>query len=603
MFLKLVSKTQTKHKENIYEEDYNHMYAWGGHAGESRLLHHKFIYVAILGVAMFAASCGDNSSADSDSCNEHEVISGNACICDNATNYYGESGSCVLCDGKHKVVKRNECVCEDGFKADDSGICTETKETCGEHQVEKDSKCVCDNASKYYGSPDNCQLCNEEDKEVKDNKCVCKEGFKADENGGCTKEKETKCGAHQDLIGDECVCESDRYVKSGDDCILETCTLGNNKCGTGADANIFYTCTDEGVYNKGNDCTSMGNHFICGNVIKYNEYGAYPELGCGCDRANNWYENSNGVCELQCAGGFDPTPSNDECICDASKHRAEITKGMCECDYKNGWTYSVDEDNVCVCDASLGLIEDNNGKCVCDIAGNWEEKGDGTCTCSGEVEKVFGRYCYKNFKEKKVGDVVTFGNYYQSNESTKEPIEWIILDIDHKEHGYLLISKYAIVSYHNEHVNAGFSWKDSNTRSFLVNTFYKDAFSASEMALMMSKSISSVTTDPDDSSPVTSNDKVFILSKDECETLIKKPSDRLALSTYYSCKMSDSNATGCTHLKYNSTWILRSPIYVEKKSGSDPRSYFPYVHNEDGSIKDSYGSVYLDMRPVIFVKY
>ena len=131
--------------------------------------------------------------------------------------YYGEAGSCALCEGEHKVVKDNNCVCDDGFEDDGNGGCKEktTSLTCGEHQVESNGTCVCDTGYEddgngrckekdvkcsenekaiddgcicdgdkgYYGEAGSCELCEGENKVVKDKNCVCEDELEDDGNG------------------------------------------------------------------------------------------------------------------------------------------------------------------------------------------------------------------------------------------------------------------------------------------------------------------------------------------------------------------------------------------------------------------------------------
>ena len=53
----------------------------------------------------------------------------------------------------------------------------------------------------------------------------------------------------------------------------------------------------------------------------------------------------------------------------------------------------------------------------------------------------------------KKGDYVKFGNYFQSNDTTKEPVEWLVIDENQDE--VLLISKYVLdaQAYNTNRVN------------------------------------------------------------------------------------------------------------------------------------------------------
>jgi hypothetical protein len=51
-----------------------------------------------------------------------------------------------------------------------------------------------------------------------------------------------------------------------------------------------------------------------------------------------------------------------------------------------------------------------------------------------------------NCNKIEIGKYVSFGNYYQENENSKDPIEWLVLDIDTENKKALLISRYALDS-------------------------------------------------------------------------------------------------------------------------------------------------------------
>lgn len=63
-------------------------------------------------------------------------------------------------------------------------------------------------------------------------------------------------------------------------------------------------------------------------------------------------------------------------------------------------------------------------------------------------------------------DAIYFGNYYQSNDKTKEPIKWRVLQV--KGNDALIISDKAIdVMHYNKSNSDGISWKNSTIRSWL----------------------------------------------------------------------------------------------------------------------------------------
>ena len=83
----------------------------------------------------------------------------------------------------------------------------------------------------------------------------------------------------------------------------------------------------------------------------------------------------------------------------------------------------------------------------------------------------------------RVGDIVTFGNYEQDNNTAngKEPIEWIILD--KREDGSLvLMSKYALDSKQYNTQDTSVTWETCTLRKWLNEDFYNAAFSTQEQA-------------------------------------------------------------------------------------------------------------------------
>ncbi len=87
-------------------------------------------------------------------------------------------------------------------------------------------------------------------------------------------------------------------------------------------------------------------------------------------------------------------------------------------------------------------------------------------------------------------DCIYFGNYYQSNKTTKEPIKWRVLSVDGNK--ALLLSdkildiyQYTLSEYANPIV-----WETSGIRKWLNNYFYNNAFSTSEKnSIILSKLI------------------------------------------------------------------------------------------------------------------
>ncbi len=99
-----------------------------------------------------------------------------------------------------------------------------------------------------------------------------------------------------------------------------------------------------------------------------------------------------------------------------------------------------------------------------------------------------------------VGDVIEFGEYFQSSQDEKEPIKWRVLETNGNK--ALLISEDILdcVPYNNELVPVG--WKGCSLRKWLNNNFFKEAFSQAEQ-LKIAETLNF--------------EKIFILSEDEVE--------------------------------------------------------------------------------------
>lgn len=112
----------------------------------------------------------------------------------------------------------------------------------------------------------------------------------------------------------------------------------------------------------------------------------------------------------------------------------------------------------------------------------------------------------------KKGDEITFGSYPQSG-SDKEPLTWIVLDVDNTKHAMLLLSKYIIDSkpYHTK--NVAITWENCTLRAWLNDEFMSTAFTKSEIDKILTTHLAN----PNNEFSKTAggndtDDKVFLLS-------------------------------------------------------------------------------------------
>ena len=90
----------------------------------------------------------------------------------------------------------------------------------------------------------------------------------------------------------------------------------------------------------------------------------------------------------------------------------------------------------------------------------------------------------------KIGDYIQFGNYYQTNETSKEKIDWLVLDVNENE--ILLISKFVLdaKAYNDDPNLHDITWDVSSIRKWLNGNFLNEAFSKNEQQFIVEKTLS-----------------------------------------------------------------------------------------------------------------
>ncbi len=190
--------------------------------------------------------------------------------------------------------------------------------------------------------------------------------------------------------------------------------------------------------------------------------------------------------------------------------------------------------------------------------------------------------------EYKVGETIEFGNYPQEEDGTEKPIEWIVMKNEGNQ--VLLLSKYVLDAkpYNEEFEKV--TWETSDIRKWLNNEFYTTAFNKTEKAKIQASLIKN----EDNSEYGTSGendteDKVFLLSEKEAETLFSNEEERIAKATEYAEK------SGVYDEEKGAWWWLRSPGYNS--------TYAAVVYN-DGWVLGSGDSVYDNddgVRPALYL--
>ena len=160
--------------------------------------------------------------------------------------------------------------------------------------------------------------------------------------------------------------------------------------------------------------------------------------------------------------------------------------------------------------------------------------------------------------EYKVGETIEFGNYPQDKDGTEKPIEWIVMKNEGNQ--VLLLSKYVLDAKSYNEGWEDVTWETSDIRQWLNTEFYTTAFNKAEKAKIQTSLIKN----EDDSEYGTNGgndteDKVFLLSEKEADTLFSNDDERIAKATEYAEKsgvyINESSE------EKGAWWWLRSPGY------------------------------------------
>ena len=162
--------------------------------------------------------------------------------------------------------------------------------------------------------------------------------------------------------------------------------------------------------------------------------------------------------------------------------------------------------------------------------------------------------------EYKVGETIEFGNYPQDKDGTEKPIEWIVMKNEGNQ--VLLLSKYVLDAKPYNEGWENVTWQTSDIRQWLNNEFYTTAFNKAEKAKIQTSLIKN----EDNSENGTSGgndteDKVFLLSEKEAETLFSNDDERIAKATGYAEK-----SGVYVNEKKESVWWLRSTGYSSSRA-------------------------------------
>ena len=192
-------------------------------------------------------------------------------------------------------------------------------------------------------------------------------------------------------------------------------------------------------------------------------------------------------------------------------------------------------------------------------------------------------------------DCIYFGNYYQSNSSTKEPIKWRVLSVDGND-AFLLADQNLDAKPYNEE-DTDVTWATCTLRTWLNGTFLNTAFTSAEQT-----AIKNTTVVNEDNSyygtegGVNTTDKVYLLSIAEASNTAygfngefnTESETREAKNTAYA---KECGASTCTSTEYegNGDWWLRSPgLYSDSASSVLLDGYgggWGFVDDDDDAVR------------------
>ena len=147
---------------------------------------------------------------------------------------------------------------------------------------------------------------------------------------------------------------------------------------------------------------------------------------------------------------------------------------------------------------------------------------------------MYGEEVYNKFKNINIGDIYTFGDYEQDNNSIngKEEIEWLVLAKEGSR--ILVLSKYALDCRQFNTTNDYVTWESCSLRTWLNDTFINNAFAAEEKAMIQTVTVSSdILGDNAISQGNSTQDKIFVLSDAEVDRYLTAESVKKCEPTPY----------------------------------------------------------------------
>lgn len=203
------------------------------------------------------------------------------------------------------------------------------------------------------------------------------------------------------------------------------------------------------------------------------------------------------------------------------------------------------------------------------------------------AEEIYPKYSkqkrLEELKNKSEGEYITFGSYEQDGniENGKEPIEWIVIK-DAYGTGLYLVSRYVL---DNKRLNSSeiSSWRNSDLRKWLNNSFYSTAFTPIEQEMIV------------ESFSGGADSKVSLLSANKHRIFLSDKTQKIGIPTPYAISNGIYVYTDIDGMDTCNYWL------VDKGTGEP--YYIQYVMS-DGLIVGNGTHVmnFNGVRPVIYIK-
>ncbi len=206
-----------------------------------------------------------------------------------------------------------------------------------------------------------------------------------------------------------------------------------------------------------------------------------------------------------------------------------------------------------------------------------------------------------------VWDCIYFGNYYQNNFLSKEPIRWRVLQVNGNDAFLMADKSLDSRQYHGDALNMNTTWESSTLRTWLNEDFYQTAFSEDEQsAIITTDVVTAVNPEYETDGGNATKDKIYLLSYEEVINPLygfsesgEKSDTRCSANTVFAGQQKSS-------VNNPSYWLLRTPgktlstvSYVGEDGAVDTKKWLPV---SDSSFSMVRPVLHLDLSSSVWKK-